>query len=108
MAASSTARFIFDLSADERFSLLRSTFANTITVVCERSVRKKKILFCRFILNCPEVDFIHKIGFSFLELRKQNNDFYEVPKYQNSTKYLLQKIKLSKRNALECCEQHSD
>lgn len=74
MAASSTVMFIFALLAEERSYLSSSIFVNTITVVCDRSVRKKKsVLQIHFKLASN--GFIYKMGFSLLELRKQNNDF---------------------------------
>lgn len=75
MAASSTVIFIFALLAEERSYLSSSISVNTITVVCDRRVRKKKNSVLQIYFKLPSTGFIHKTGFSFLELRKQNNDF---------------------------------
>lgn len=53
MAASSTVMFTFAFLAEEKPYLPSSTFGNTSTAVCEGDVRS---LFCRFILNWPDVD----------------------------------------------------
>lgn len=98
MAASSTVMFIFALLAEERSYLSSSLLILLLLLVREVSEKKNSLLQIHFRLASN--GFIPKMGF-FPELRKQNNDFYEVSRYHNSTKYLLQKIKLYLKRTLQ-------